>query len=82
MALTKDQKEGIKWAVWLGTILFVVVFHFVDEAKEKATTDVTMTNQDEKLDEILKKVSDHEKYWLEQMEFNGSVNAYFRLDIE
>ena len=74
--------KNIKEYIYIATIILSVGYHFIDEAKESTTVDMTIQHQDEKLDEILETLSDHEKYWLEQMAFNGSVNEYIRLDIK
>jgi len=84
MGLTKGQKDNVRWAVWIGTLILAGLVWVLDESKDnakyEALVEVTIPEIKEDTEKILKKLEDHEKRWREQSEFNGGVNAYFRID--
>jgi hypothetical protein len=80
--MDSKTKEWIKWAVWVGSILIGVIFWFRDEAKEKATTEVTLQNMEEKIDRVLEKQKTYDGYWHEQTEINGRIVTWMELDGE
>jgi hypothetical protein len=86
MALTREQKEGIKWAVWIATIIIGGLIWVTDESKDnakyEALMDVTIPEIRNDQKEIMKTLEKHEDRWMEQAEWAGGVNAYFRIDIK
>jgi len=86
MALTDKQKENVKWAVWIGTLIIGALIWVLDESKDnakyEALVEVTIPEIREDQKEIMKTLEKHEDRWIEQAEWAGGVNAYIRIDIE
>ena len=59
----------------------LVVDESKDNAKYEALVEVTIPEIKEYQKEILKKLDDNEKRWLEQKEWMGGVNNYILLDV-
>jgi len=85
MGLTKGQKDNVRWAVWIGTLILAGLVWVFDESKDnakyEALVEVTIPEirQDQKA--ILKKLEDNDERWLEQKEWMGGVNTYILLDV-
>ena len=84
MGLTKGQKDNVRWAVWIGTLIIAGLVWVFDESKDnakyEALVEVTIPEIKADTEEIKEILKDYEKRWLVQSEFNGGVNAYFRID--
>jgi hypothetical protein len=76
--MTKDQ---IKWAVWLGTVIIMALLWILDEAHDRAFQEVEYIELRNNQEEILEKLKDNDKYWRNQMEFNGGVATFMELDV-
>ena len=77
----------LKWAnikeyVYIATIILSIGYHFIDEAKEKATVDADMKHMAQELKEVNKKLDKYGDYWLEQKEVNGAIITALSLDVE
>lgn len=86
MGLTKEKKENVKWLVWAGSLIIGALVFIWDESKDnakyEALYEVAIPELKEDNQKILDKLDDYEKRWLEQKEWNGTVNAYIRIDVE
>jgi len=74
--------KKIERTVYILTILVGVIFYIQDEAKEKATTDLTIVVHTEDIQEIKSKLERNEEYWLEQKEVNGAIITALSLDVD
>lgn len=85
MALNDKQKENVRWAVWIGTLIIGALIWVFDESKDnakyEALVEVTIPEIKEDQKEILNKLEDNDERWLEHKEWMGGINAYIRLDV-
>ena len=64
------MKKYWKDAIYVLTIIIMVMFWFRDEAKEEVELEVTMREIAKDVAEIKTKINRHEEYWLNQMGVN------------
>jgi hypothetical protein len=72
--------------IYLGTILFMIIFYFRDEAKEKATMEVTLQEVREDVLEIKSaqnvKFRTYDQYWIQNTENITRIVTVLELDAD
>ena len=63
--------QNIKDIIYVITIVVGVLLFLRDEAKDEALIEVT-------LNQLVKNDEKREGYWVNQLEFNGTVNEFIR----